>query len=99
VKLQLGPVVAIAVMVVVLIGKNEPDGGVATTAPQSPIIVGAGKHLLFVLKENNPDLLTDAKGLFAHQSPLLKQEGRNLYQRWDWDEEGFGPWPETKRLF
>jgi len=61
------------------------------------LVTSHSKHLLFVLKENNSDLLEDAKGLFTHQAPHLKQEGRNLYQRWD--EEGFDPWPETKRLF
>lgn len=55
------------------------------------------KPLLFVLKENHPDLLKDAKGLFAQQEPSVTQEQRNLYQRWD--VEGFDPWPELKRSF
>ena len=55
------------------------------------------KHILFVLKENNHDLLEDAKGLFASQAPLVKQEGSGLYLRWD--EEGFDPWPEVKGPF
>ena len=50
------------------------------------------KHIVFVLKENNPDLLEDAKGLFTSQAPLVKKQGSVLYERWD--EEGFDPWPE-----
>lgn len=59
------------------------------------LMINHRKHLLFVLKENHSDLLIDAKGVFAQQKPSMKQEGRNLYQRWD--EEGFDPWPEIKR--
>jgi hypothetical protein len=55
------------------------------------------KHILFVLKENNPDLLEDANGLFASQAPRVKKQGSVLYERWD--EEGFNPWPETKATF
>jgi len=52
------------------------------------------KHIVFVLKENNHDLLEDAKGLFSSQAPLVNQEGSGLYQRWD--EEGFDAWPKLK---
>jgi hypothetical protein len=55
------------------------------------------KHVVFVLKENNPDLLEDAKGLFASQAPFVKKEGSVLYERWD--EEGFCPWPKIKGPF
>ncbi len=55
------------------------------------------KHIVFVLKENNHDLLEDAKGLFASQAPLVKQGGFGLYERWD--EKGFDPWPELKGSF
>ncbi|MFQ6094338.1 MAG: transposase [bacterium] len=52
------------------------------------------KHILFVLKENNPDLLEDAKGLFTSQVPCVREQDSRLYRRWD--EEGFEPWPEVK---
>jgi hypothetical protein len=39
------------------------------------------KHILFVLKENNPDLLEDANGLFASQAPRVKKQGSVLYER------------------
>jgi len=52
------------------------------------------KHIVFVLKENNHDLLEDAKGLFSNQAPLGKQDGSGLCQRWD--EEGFDAWPDLK---
>lgn len=61
------------------------------------LVMSHFKHLLFVLKENNSDLLKDAKGLFAQQEPSLKQEGSNIYKRWD--EDGFEPWPKTKGSF
>lgn len=61
------------------------------------LVTSHRKHLLFVLKENNRDLLQDAKGLFASQTPSSKHEGKNLYQLWD--EEGFDPWPEMKKTF
>jgi hypothetical protein len=55
------------------------------------------KHILFVLKENNPDLLEDARGLFRSQAPSVKRQGWVLYERWD--TEGFEPWPGLKGPF
>lgn len=55
------------------------------------------KHILFVLKENNPDLLEDARGLFRSQAPSVKQQASLLYERWD--EEGFDPWPGVRGPF
>jgi len=55
------------------------------------------KHIVFVLKDNNPDLLQDAKGLFTTQAPLVKEQGSILYERWD--EEGFDPWGGLKGPF
>lgn len=49
------------------------------------------KHIVFVLKENNADLLEDAKGLFAIQDPLVTKQASVLYERWD--AEGFDRWP------
>jgi hypothetical protein len=47
-----------------------------------------GKHLLAVLKENNPSLLADAEALFAPREPdLVRQEDQRLVRYWD--EEGF----------
>jgi len=48
------------------------------------------KHLLAVLKENRPDLLRDARGLFACIPPVADQQGRT--ERHLWDEEGFTSW-------
>ena len=36
------PAVVETLTVVVPIGKNEPDAGVAVTVPQVPVVVGAG---------------------------------------------------------
>jgi hypothetical protein len=46
-----------------------------------------GKHLIAVLKENCPDLLEDARGLFAHLPPREVQVRRT--RRLCWDEAGF----------
>lgn len=55
------------------------------------------KHIVFVLKDNNPDLLEDARGLFGSQTPWVKHQGSVLYERWD--EEGFDRWPEVGGSF
>lgn len=48
------------------------------------------KHLVAVLKDNHPDLLTDAKSL-CQDAPLQQERmGTNEYQ-W-WDLEGFTSW-------
>ena len=39
---QLGPLAAVQVTVVVPKGKNEPALGAQVTAPQLPLVVGAG---------------------------------------------------------
>jgi hypothetical protein len=51
------------------------------------------KHLLAVLKDNHPDLLADAKALFAEQQPLESTEGKTELERWDID--GFTTWPQA----
>jgi len=42
VKVQVEAIVPVQVTVVVPFGKNEPEGGVHVTVPQSPVTVGAG---------------------------------------------------------
>lgn len=49
-----------------------------------------GKHVLVVLKENRPELLADARGLFGRTAPLQEREERG--ERRLWDEEGFTTW-------
>ena len=52
------------------------------------------KHLVAVLKDNHPDLLTDAKSL-CQGTPLLEESlGKGEYQ-W-WDLEGFSSWSSVK---
>jgi hypothetical protein len=46
-----------------------------------------GKHVLAVLKENNPGLLQDAKGLFSSMNPEVREEPRKTIKYWD--VEGF----------
>jgi len=45
------------------------------------------KHILAVLKDNNPALLADAKGLMRGEPGLIHQEDKRLVRYWD--EEGF----------
>jgi hypothetical protein len=51
------------------------------------------KHLLAVLKDNHPDLLEDAKALFAQHQPIRSCEGQTEFERWDL--EGFTSWPQA----
>ena len=51
-----------------------------------------GKDVIAVLKENRPDLLQDARGLFATLMPTQEISGRT--KRLCWDEIGFTSWPE-----
>lgn len=48
------------------------------------------KHLIAVLKENQPSLLEDARGICNLLKPTKWSEGRNEYT-W-WDSEGFTTW-------
>lgn len=47
-----------------------------------------GKHGVIVLKENQPDLLRDAKGIFESQPPSLSYNVGNVQVEL-WDAEGF----------
>ena len=40
VKLQFVPLAVVQITVVIPFGKNEPDGGEETAAPQLPLVVG-----------------------------------------------------------
>lgn len=46
-----------------------------------------GKHLLAVLKDNNPALLTDAKALLCGEPDMQTDDGRRKVGYWD--QEGF----------
>lgn len=50
------------------------------------------KHLIAVLKNENRDLLTDARSLFAQTEPSPFDEGAT--RRLCWDLEGFTTWPQ-----
>lgn len=45
-----------------------------------------GKHLLAVLKENNPALLADAKAVLTGQPDLIRRENGRLIRYWDQEE-------------
>jgi len=51
-----------------------------------------GKHVIAVLKNENRDLLVDARSLFERVTPVIMQDakGRRLY----WDLDGFTTWPQ-----
>ena len=49
-----------------------------------------GKHVIVVLKNENRDLLKDARGLFDRQAPCRHRRKKTLY--WCWDLEGFTSW-------
>ena len=46
-----------------------------------------GKHILAVLKDNNPALLADAKALMRGEPDLIHQEDKRIVHYWD--QEGF----------
>jgi Transposase DDE domain len=45
-----------------------------------------GKHLLAVLKDNNPALLADAKAVLTGPPDLVRQENERLIRYWDQEE-------------
>jgi hypothetical protein len=51
-----------------------------------------GKHALAVLKDENRDLLKDARGLWEPAAPLVQEVGKVHYQVWD--HEGYASWPQ-----
>jgi hypothetical protein len=50
------------------------------------------KHIIAVLKNENRDLLQDARALFAEQPPIAFDERKT--RRECWDLEGFTSWPQ-----
>lgn len=52
-------------------------------APLFELCRARGKHLLAVLKENNPALLTDARALMAGEPDLIREDGKRIIRYWD----------------
>lgn len=53
-----------------------------------------GKHVLAVLKDEQRDLLQDARSLCEHTEPVMKHTGRGSRRCWDF--EGFTTWPQCR---
>jgi hypothetical protein len=53
-----------------------------------------GKHALAVLKDENRDLLKDARGLWEQATAIDKEVGGVRYRLWD--DEGYTTWPQCK---
>ena len=64
-------------------------------APFFQLVLGHGKDVLAVLKDERRDLLQDATDLFATVEPTRTQDGRTF--RETWDLEGFTSWPSLDR--
>jgi hypothetical protein len=67
-------------------------------APLAQLCRKHGKHLLAVLKENNPALLADARAVLTGEADLtVEEKGRQIRH---WDQEGFtsGAAPEAVRV-
>lgn len=64
-------------------------------APFFEFVLGLGKDVLTVLKDERRNLLQDAWGLFEHMEPIQTQDGRG--QRCTWDADGFRSWPSLDR--
>ena len=56
------------------------------------LVRGHKKHLIAVLKNENRDLLVDARALFAGMAPVV-YDSENV-KRLCWDLEGFTTWPQ-----
>jgi hypothetical protein len=63
-------------------------------APFFNHVYAAGKHVLAVLKDENRDLLQDARALWAGQTPKTQENQRVQYEMWD--IEGFTTWPQCQ---
>ena len=61
----------------------------------SKLALAHGKHFIAVLKNENRDLLVDARSLFATQAPVCHATKTTAFQ-W-WDIEGFTTWPQLGR--
>jgi hypothetical protein len=53
-----------------------------------------GKHALAVLKDEQRDLLKDARSLCEHTEPVVKQTNRGGCQRWDFQD--MKTWPQCQ---
>ena len=53
-----------------------------------------GKHALAVLKDENRDLLKDARGLWEPAAPVVEDRGGVHYEMWD--DEGYTTWPQCQ---
>lgn len=53
-----------------------------------------GKHVLAVLKDENRDLLKDARGLWEQETPALTDMNGVHYQMWD--DQGYTTWPQCQ---
>jgi hypothetical protein len=69
------------------------SGDNAYMCPELWKLVGThGKHLVAVLKNEDRDLLVDARSLFAQAQPLRLDDART--KRLCWDLDGFTTWPQ-----
>jgi hypothetical protein len=64
--------------------------GLYQQAPFFKLLLSHGKDVICVLKDEGRDLLTDARGLFKIEDPIIKKE-KNLTSKM-WDIEGFTSW-------
>lgn len=53
-----------------------------------------GKHALAVLKDENRDLMKDARGLWEQTTPAVRDLDGVHYQLWD--QQGFTTWPQCQ---
>jgi hypothetical protein len=65
-------------------------------APFFKLLLSHGKDVVCVLKDEGRDLLTDARGLFEIEEPILKKEGKVTRQIWD--IEGFDSWDSLQGI-
>jgi len=69
--------------------------GLYAQAPFFNFLLAHGKHVLAVLKDEQRDLLQDARALFETMPPTKETHG--VTQRSLWDEEGFRTWPQVNQ--
>jgi hypothetical protein len=69
--------------------------GLYAGAPFFRRVIDSGKHVIAVLKNDERELVKDARGLFASLVPVEERDGR--VQRLLWDAEGFASWPQLGR--
>ena len=58
-------------------------------------VLGRGKDVVAVLKDESRDLWKDAQSLFAEMEPTSLRRGR--WEARCWDVEGFTSWPQVRR--